>query len=550
MRQIQLKRLKSLCFLLAFGSQICLQQTFFSYTGNDRNKQLLAAQQLLEGHGLSLFYANKDDLSKRVYEPLVDWPPGYSLGVIPTYWLTQDWMLSARIIASLGLCLIFLSIHLLWKLLLPNAHKAYIAFFLFWVISFTPFHYTSTSDELALGFFLLGIWGLVRGLTLYTLRNSNVAQYLFIIASFVLLALSASIRYAYLPLMWIFPALLLYRCWQKSPINQWAIWLGLIICIITSFVLLGAKSPGTAGGEAIFQLPEKLYIENWQYWDAFPLKAFAYMSISGLLNKIALASIWEIGLKIAFFIASISILLIGCYLILPFVRIFFQKKYRNLEPKTWGAVIVGSIGMMMLLMLGLLSLFQPPEMHDKVNIWTYVMETRYYAFLLIVIQMFVWWGVCEGKMKINKWVYIGLIVGAIGGSFYSLAHSSFRYYQRYVIGSPKETVYDVPSQRMKWIQSHIETKISEGKVCLFVYGDFIQDQDEASIAGLAGANIISFEALDRAFNTSKDLYVLTNVDDEMWRQNLVLKSLGELNLICVYRDEAGECIWRMNPMIK
>ena len=46
---------------------------------------MLATQNLVYGHGISTAHVFSSDLSQIIYEPLIKWPPGYSLLLAPFY---------------------------------------------------------------------------------------------------------------------------------------------------------------------------------------------------------------------------------------------------------------------------------------------------------------------------------------------------------------------------------------------------------------------------------------------------------------------------------
>ena len=68
--------------IIAVLIKILLQVAFFSIQG-DKAFQLVAAKNLLDGHGLTFNYVSLNDLSTEKFSPLIGWPPGYSLVLTP-----------------------------------------------------------------------------------------------------------------------------------------------------------------------------------------------------------------------------------------------------------------------------------------------------------------------------------------------------------------------------------------------------------------------------------------------------------------------------------
>ena len=62
-----------------------IQLIYFFNIRVDGMYQHMATLNFVNGHGISTGYALPTDLSTTVYEPLINWPPGYSLLLAPFY---------------------------------------------------------------------------------------------------------------------------------------------------------------------------------------------------------------------------------------------------------------------------------------------------------------------------------------------------------------------------------------------------------------------------------------------------------------------------------
>ena len=64
-----------------------IQLVFFYSIRFDASYQVIATQNLVNGHGISIPKVFAADLATTIHEPLVNWPPGYSVLLAPFYLL-------------------------------------------------------------------------------------------------------------------------------------------------------------------------------------------------------------------------------------------------------------------------------------------------------------------------------------------------------------------------------------------------------------------------------------------------------------------------------
>ena len=80
------KRTDRLVLILSIISRT-IQVIFFYNIRVDRSFQLMAMQNLINGHGITISKVVPSNLADTIYEPLIKWPPGYSLLISPFYLL-------------------------------------------------------------------------------------------------------------------------------------------------------------------------------------------------------------------------------------------------------------------------------------------------------------------------------------------------------------------------------------------------------------------------------------------------------------------------------
>lgn len=492
-------RLLRACFLLALSAQLFLYHTYFSYQGSDRNQQLWATSEWLQGRGLSVHEAAGSDLSQKTYRPLQGWPPGYSVLIAPIYLMCTDWWLSERILGSLAILLVFSAMWAWWRFL-PLPRLAELGFWGLWLVSFTPFHYTGTSDELALGFALWGMWGVVRGI--------NGLPWAFFFGLACLLA-SSWMRYAYLPLSWMLPLFLGMAWWlhrQDTKVRPFFLSMTPLIslagCGLSTLVLLQYAPLTNREGEAVIQLAGRWYPENWLMMDAFPLKAFVYLSVEGLLNKLSSLSRLEPLLRVLVALPAFGIGLLCVRTLWPCWMDFCSKTRLKWPRLTHGVGLFTLLAFAQAGMLLLLSLIHPPEVLDGSRSWTYAMETRYYALVLVGIQAVVW--VAWARPAHPRWRRLGAAVVLGLSLVYGSVHSGYRYLATYGLKRPHETTHRPEEQLMKWMYDYLAQSDS---TVILLHGNSIYARDLGSVAGLAGASQLSF-ASATAPSTSQPLPIL------------------------------------------
>src|SRR5579862_2305503 len=77
--------------------------------GWDNSFSIAAAKNISERHGFTIKMASAQDISKTYYEPLVKWPPGYSILLVLVHAIgLSDWIGSAFLLNAAGLVLLVL----------------------------------------------------------------------------------------------------------------------------------------------------------------------------------------------------------------------------------------------------------------------------------------------------------------------------------------------------------------------------------------------------------------------------------------------------------
>ncbi|MEM6342420.1 MAG: hypothetical protein AAF927_01020 [Bacteroidota bacterium] len=488
------RTIRQLIWLLALLAQLWQTDHYFTYSGPDRNLQMLAAKSHLESGQNCI-----PQLSAEGYncKALSGWPPAFSVLIRGFYQLTHDWFLAARWFNGIGVLLVFVAMHfLLLQLDQWLSPWVYPLLFTFWGISFTPFYYTFGIEEWALASFLLAS---IASVALWQATQWHWGWWFLLAFS---IALGFSMRYAYAPtgVLLLMP-IVMGRFKEKPWRYQAALSaLGLMAVGLGSFWVL---SPTTSDGASWYELiqTQHLYLDNLLHFDAFPLKAWAFFSLEGLINKGALAAsgfLW-------FAKALLCLLSIGLLALLW--RLFRSSPKRTAFAyiqTSWWAVIFG-----MVFFLTVLSVVVPPEWHDDQWIWTWVKETRYFAPLLVVIQLLSLQYATERSPQesaITQGITKSFLILAF---LYAATHNVYRLWDK----EQRGTRWTLEEQKIMQTYEEVVGLCKAGKSVYWREGKLIAEQDIASIAGLAGAIIIPFAGAEVALPAENDQLIILPKED-------------------------------------
>lgn len=469
------KTFRQLIWLLALLSQLWQTDHFFTYSGPDRNLQMLATQSHLESGDWCIPQQTEDGSNCKA---LTGWPPAFGVLIAGFYQITGDWFLAIRWFNGMGVLLVFVAMHFLLIMLDRWLSPwVYPLLFIFWGISFSPFYYTFGIEEWALASFLSAS---ISSVFLWQSEKWHWGWWILLASS---IGLGFSMRYAYAPLgilllMPIVMGRLKQRQWRlQAALSS----LGLMAIGMGSFMLL---APTTSEGASWYELlqSQQLYLENLLHFDAFPLKAWAFFSLDGLVNKFGTI---HSGLLI---LAKAGMLSASLILLFYLWRLFRNSSARSpfgyLQANWWALIFC------MVFFLTVLSVLVPPEMHDNQWYWTWVKETRYYAPLLLIVQVLtLQWGTERSAQQQKKWPPI-LAKGFLLIAFsYGGLHTTYR-----LISHPERgTRWTSEEQNIFKTFTQVQNATQQGQIVWWQEGQHIAAQDMASIAGLAGARIIPYE---------------------------------------------------------
>ncbi|TAE54852.1 MAG: hypothetical protein EAZ89_06290 [Bacteroidetes bacterium] len=501
-------------FAAALILRLALTCAYLTTAGSDRNLQALAGMSLLEHQGLTLPEADPQDVSALTRQALMGWPAGYSLLFAAARALGLPVWTAVWLIEIAGVLLVFGG---LWTFARQMLQKnAQLWLFTCALLSFSPLHYTSVTDEYALGLFLMG-------LSCFQGPDSKRRSFF----GLLLIGCAAWMRFAYWPLMltpvWVW-ALQSLRPEGKKSLS----WLmaGLIVAILTLASYSLFSTPGFRDENVVSARPglAEWHVENLLMHDAFPIKAFLYTSIDALAAKSAVPAVGIMLLKGVFILISAGILL---PLLLRYIK---GAHFLKNDLLTWGVPVL------LLCWASLLyfSLVNAPVYHDGRDIWTFVGETRYFAPAMIIVQLFVCQVVANKEDALSRVFGIGLILFLL----LAAGHSALRIRQL-LAGSTHETRFSEKDQLFQEVFRYSEEAKGQGQEVCFVAGNLIAEEEMRSIAALGGAHPLRMElACAEGLSASTEMVVIVYVpENEPLCEHLQSMSWQE-----IYHTSAGRLL--------
>ncbi len=243
----------------------------------DKMVQISEAKNLMIGNGLSNSAINSNDFTSISSNYVNKYAPGYSLFIIPFYFIGGDYHLASIIMDVFFVVLLYLALILLLNCLdIPP--KKQILLFVFLGISFTPFYHLSSTDLISMTFFQWAIYFTVRYL-------KDKAGYIGISAlTGFLLYLTGFIKYNYYPLMFSVPlaAFIIGYFNKEKQVKLFS-----VICGVVTMVLLLLQSiilKMFAGSMFIIVDETGIFLRNLLRMDVFPFKSFFFYE--GLLTNL------------------------------------------------------------------------------------------------------------------------------------------------------------------------------------------------------------------------------------------------------------------------
>ncbi len=370
------------CVMLSILAINSIQLTTVNL-GWDNSFSIAAAKNISESRGFSIKLASAQDISKTYYEPLVKWPPGYSILLVLVHAIgLSDWIGTAFLLNAAGLTLLVL----LFKKTLaqlefpPWIMHPTVLYFGFVFHFYTGVYFT---DLFALLFFMTGC-----SLLLQYVKGEQKKNYLVIFSAFCF-AFSAWQKYLYFGLAFIPFISFLSFGWKKNIRKiQLASLMGIFVIgfLIGLLVYLQFRNAGQA-----------LYIKPSSGTGFFPMQVLQMAPVvpGSFMNldfiNMQISRHFPISYQNMYTLWSVINFIIICILLYygwPFIKDpnFFKKDFWNFYKRMslWVSIYI-------FLFLIALTIHYNSHYEDMKYPWVFVGIPRYFApfcFLLFPFSAF------------------------------------------------------------------------------------------------------------------------------------------------------------------
>jgi hypothetical protein len=395
---VKIKIQQNLIFLIFTLVIHSVYQVFFPGLNPDKIIQLSTAINYLNGNGISITYFNLNT-GLNYYSNITLWPPGYALLVSLFLKLTNNIIISDIIINIISVFILFISLYfILDELKMFKTINEFAVSLIFIFLSFCsePFRSLTTTDFISLAFYVWSFFFMLK-LFIHYNNNSGKRNYYYITVISILLFLSCFFRYAYYPLITVFPIILCIRLWTTRNLK-------IIIETIYGLFLIGLLISGlliytklkSAGSFNIFE-DRFRYLHVGNNWSN--LLSFDSIFRNPFLSKGYPESyVYKLLMKIHFnflpktifysFIDSCLSIFVFFVILLGIVNFYKNGKikwYNTRDPLSIFMLISLLVIVINAVFMSYLSIKFP--ITDGFEIFTFVSERRYFALTFILIVL-------------------------------------------------------------------------------------------------------------------------------------------------------------------
>ena len=337
----------------------------------DKARQLEAAYELLQGHGVSLESYNLTTFQP-AFVPIVEWPPGYSFLIAGTSFFTggnvykASFILDALALTGLWVCLLWLTSLLQFELL-PRC-----ALFLFLGISKPPLNEIPSADLCGTVAFLaacgLAVWHMSKPL----LQRKPL---IFFGGQSVFLFIMVSLKYSLLPACFAIGAsFIVYSFFSKENFYKTGLaLLGLFgVCLFAVFLYNDMRSGHLNGLYNRYASPERhLHLSNLTLFNPFIIATFFHLDVFRQRFNIPVVQAVAVAATAALFIVIVIAI--------------FQKIKKS--QAVFFDHLVYTVIISVVAFLAALSVYLPKDIHPTLQ-WTYVKDFRYFAPAVFMVLLY------------------------------------------------------------------------------------------------------------------------------------------------------------------
>ena len=498
-----------------------------NYVTFDLAQQIGAARAILDGHHFGLPKINETDFSHTVRNPVVQWPPGYSMMFAVVFSIVSDFWIVDGLFYTLGVILFFSAWFAILETVSPVVlgSRGKLILWLFWAFAWqltlgpSGFYTRLISVEiLSVGSFSWGLWFAIR-------CTSSRWWIVWALAAGAGAGLAASLRYAYWPLCSVFPLSLMLvgltsqRRWQHLG----AAVLSAVVpagCLALMLLFL-YKSTGRVAVPTGYTLEPDFHLDHLLRFAPFPAWAIGFPETWGWLTR-RIPGLGQLPVRPIAWLVSVPVLAAALTPLLRSLPAGWQTIRDRKAPR--GALLFCIAGTLIAgATLGLLShssVFRTArDAGGNLVDWTFVQEMRYLVpvmpFLCVGLARFLETGLfradgphgrglqAAGVAVLVAWMLLATVARVEPQLAYAVNH-------RYV---RDRTVADAQTARA--VYALVRQHLAEGRPVLFLYSGPLPFRDlPLPAARMAGAAIDWLNWTKGSVPSSGPVAVITIVFDD------------------------------------
>ena len=354
-----------------------IQLIYFFNIRVDGMYQHMATLNFVNGHGISTGYASPTDLSTTVYEPLINWPPGYSLLLSPFYILFNHNYIAAGltldILAAITLILFTRKILILFDVpvYLVNIFTLITGFFIYY------FYFIASSDAIAISFFIIGLY---YTLSFLKKKEGWEKKTALITISFTF---CAGIKYLFFPVAIIIPLYLIIKglADKEIQLKKAGFYSFTIITLVLAALLIYQKN--ISGTSAYISQPERGFFPE-HILSAYPFIPASFikpetLSLLAHPSSVIGTTIYRVFQWLHLFLALSAIVFI--------TRKVYKNGLKKLSLISDYFYLFFFISLSITILLLTLSLWVAKEEIVPGVLWTYIEDPRYYGLIAVLMHI-------------------------------------------------------------------------------------------------------------------------------------------------------------------
>jgi hypothetical protein len=374
-----------------------IQIFYFFNIRVDASYQTIATKNFVAGRGITIDSVLSSDLSTIIYEPLVKWPPGFSLLLTPFYLLSGGNYIIAGIllhsVCAIALIIFARAILRLFEvpLYLINTYTPVVSFFIY------SFYSIISSDAIATCFFVAGLYYTFSFLKTqqHSTKKTIAASVCFLVCAFT--------KYLLIPVVFVVPAYLVAKGYftkdrriKRSGVISFLI----LLMAVTSLFLYQKQLSGSAA--YVSPMEHGFFPQNLP--NAYPVFPAGFLNPDTLSLLSGSASVHNLIFHVYQLIYLLAIVALGYGLFNFFKTFSATKPLRKLYFQLFLLVSIALVGA-----LAVLSVLIAKGEETPGRLWTYIQEPRYYGPLVVLMQLlfFIFYPIERYK---TKWLFQSLFL--------------------------------------------------------------------------------------------------------------------------------------------